>query len=323
MKMDNQKLLEMFYNISLIRATQERIALLYPEQEMRCPVHLYTGEEAIAAGVCANLRKEDIIFSHHRSHGPYISKGGSIKRLFAEIYGKATGSSKGVGGSQHLIDLPANFYGSTSIVGGTIPIAVGAAFGLKMQKKDNIVVSFFGDGAVEEGTFYESINFAALKKLPILFICENNFYAVLTPLSVRQPNRKISNLVNGCGIESYQEDGNDAIKVYNVTKKAIDKIKSGKGPVFIEFLTYRWKEHCGCYYDNDKDYRTEETYQKWKSHCPLEMLKKRLLSQNIITNSQINRMEEKINDKINKAVSFAKNSKFPDKSELTKHVYAD
>jgi pyruvate dehydrogenase E1 component alpha subunit len=320
--MDNKTVISVFRKILLIRRVEEKIAELYPEQEMRCPVHLSIGQEATAAGVSENLSKGDIVFSSHRSHAHYLAKGGNIDALIAEFYGKSTGCSKGRGGSMHLVDLSVDFYGSTSIVAGTIPVAVGAAFGKTMQNKESIVVVFFGEGAAEQGLFHESLNFAALKKLPILFVCENNLYAVYSHISKRQPDRPITDLVKSYGIESYQEDGNDAIKVYEAANKAIKRVKSGKGPVFIEFSTYRWMEHCGPNYDNDIGYRSEEEFLKWKKRCPLEMFKKKLLLDGIMTTDQINEMEEKVKTKIDSAVQFAKNSPFPKKETLREYIYS-
>jgi pyruvate dehydrogenase E1 component alpha subunit len=319
--MNNEILTSMFYKILLIRRLEEKVVELYPQQEMRCPVHLSIGQEATAVGVCENLSKNDIAFSYHRSHAHYLAKGGNINALIAEFYGKITGCSKGMGGSMHLIDPSVNFY-STPIVGGTIPIAVGTAFGNLNQNKKNISVAFFGEAAVEEGVFHESLNFASLKKLPTLFICENNLYAICSHISTRQANRPIIDLVKSHGVEAHQEDGNDAIKVYQIVNKAIENIKSDKGPVFIELLTYRWREHCGPNYDFDLGYRSKEEFLKWKKRCPLETLKKKLLDEGIITVDQINNMEKKVKIKIDEAVNFAKNSPFPKKEALGEYVYS-
>ena len=193
-----------------IRLVEETIARRYGEWNMRCPTHLCTGQEAVAAAVGCALRKDDYAVSTHRAHGHYIGKGGDIRAMIAEIYGKATGCSKGKGGSMHLVDPAVNFMGSTAIVGGTIPVGVGLGLSIKLKKSDQVSCVFFGDGSVEEGVFYEAVNFAALKKLPVLFICENNFYSVYSPLSVRQPaGRKIADMVRGMGCPAEQGDGNN------------------------------------------------------------------------------------------------------------------
>ena len=322
--MDNKTLISLFESMLYIRLVEEKIAEIYPEQEMRCPVHLSIGQEATAAGVCENLTSKDMIFSNHRSHGHYLAKGGDLKKFFAELYGKATGCSKGRGGSMHLVDLSVGFLGSTPIVASTIPISVGAAFSLSM-KKDNssIVVVFLGEAAVEEGVFHESINFAKLKNLPILFFCENNFYSVYTPLHLRQPNRKIIDIVRANGINSYEVDGNDVIAVYEKSKDAIDTIRKGKGPAFIEASTYRWREHCGPNYDDHLNYRPKGEFLEWKEKDPIKRAKDNLISENLITERYIMEIEKKIKKKIDEAVKFAKSSKFPDKKELDKYIYAD
>lgn len=321
----NEKLnISLLYEMLRIRLVEEKIAELYPEQEMRCPIHLCIGEEAIAAGVCANLKNKDIVMSNHRSHGHYLAKGGNLKAFIAELYGKSTGCSKGRGGSMHLIDLSVNFLGSTAIVGGTIPVAVGTAFGSKLQGKDDkVTVVFFGDGTVEEGVVHESLNFASLKNLPILFICQNDQYSVYTHISDRQPPRQIYLLAKAHGMKAYQADGNDVIEVYEVIKKAIGSIKKGEGPVFIEFLTYRWLEHCGPNYDNDLGYRTETEFNDWVARCPLESFTSKMLKDGVITNNQIELMKEKIREEINEAVLFAKSSPFPDKTTLFENVYSN
>ena len=315
------------YNILLfemlrIRMIEEKIVDLYQEQEMRCPVHLCIGQEAVSVGVCNNLMKKDIVFSNHRAHGHYLAKGGDLKKMISEIYGKSTGCCSGRGGSMHLLDLSINFLGSTPIVGGTIPIAVGAALSIKMQGKNDISTIFLGDGATEEGIFHESINFALLKNLPVLFVCENNLYSVYTPLSERQPKREIYEMVEGHGIESYQEDGNDIIKVYNLSEKATKKIREGKGPIFLEFLTYRTFEHCGPNIDDHLGYRPKEEIERWKKLSAVERFEKYLVKNKKINSNKIKDMKTKIQKEINEAFSFAKNSSFPTKSSLNDHIYA-
>ena len=306
-----------------IRMVEEKITELYPEQEMRCPVHLCIGQEAIAAGVCANLSRNDYVLSGHRSHGHYLAKGGNLKAMMAELYGKVTGCSKGKGGSMHLVDLSVGFLGATPIVGSTIPIAVGTAFGSMMLNEHRVTVVFFGDAAVEEGVFHESINFAMLKKLPVVFVCENNLYSVYSPLSVRQPEgREIFWLAKGHGMESYQGDGNDVIQVYKLAEQAIGKARQGNGPTFLEFKTYRWREHCGPYYDNDLGYRTESEFQKWKQRCPIERLKERLLGDRVLCNQDIKRMVSNLEVEIEDAVAFAKESPFPEGQLLLEDIYA-
>ena len=320
---NNNNLLKLFEKMLYIRLVEEKICELYPEQEMRCPIHLCIGQEAIAVGICSALTKDDLVFSNHRSHGHYLAKEGDLKKFFAEIYGKSTGCSHGLGGSQHLVDLAVNFIGSTPIVGGTIPLAVGAAFSLSYKNANNVAVVFLGDGASEEGVFHESLNFAKLKNLPVLFVCENNLYSVYTHLHLRQPkSRPILNLAQAHGLDSYIVDGNNVAEVYETAQKTIEKIKQGNGPALIEAPTYRWREHCGPNYDNHIGYRTEEEFLAWKEKDPLKLAKETLLQENSIFAFIIQNIESKIKAEIEKAVEFAKSSNFPTKEQLSKNVYA-
>lgn len=322
MEMNHEFLL--FKELLYIRRVEEKIVELYPEQEMRCPIHLSIGQEAIAVGVCKNLEKEDLVFSNHRSHAHYLAKKGDLNKFFAEIYGCFAGCCKGRGGSMHLVDLSVGFVCSTPIVAGTIPLAVGAAFNFFYKNIDNhIAVVFFGDGATEEGVFQESINFAKLKNLPILFVCENNLYSVYTHLRERQPERKISDLVKAHGLEVCEADGNNVVEVYDKSKKLIEKIKKSGGPAFMELTTYRWREHCGPNYDNNLGYRTEKEFLEFKSKDPLKRMEEKLLCEGTIKEEDIKKCEEEINYKINIAVNLAKKSFLPGEEELEKHVYSD
>lgn len=321
--MEKKTIISLFKNLLYIRLVEEKICELYPEQEMRCPVHLCIGQEAIAVALCENLEKKDLVFSNHRCHGHYLAKGGDLNEFFAEIYGKVTGCSKGRGGSMHLIDLNVNFMGSTPIVGGIIPVAVGAAFTQSYKKTNKIVVVFFGDAATEEGVFYESLNFAKLKNLPVLFVCENNLYSVYTPISLRQPKRRITKLVAAHGIPSYFEEGNNVIKAYELSKKVLGSIRKGNGPVFIEFSTYRYLEHCGPYDDINLGYRNIEELNEWKAKDPLKIIEKDILESNLLSKNEINQIKEQIQKEINNAVKFAKSSSFPAESELNKYIYAN
>ena len=305
-----------------IRLFEEKVAELYPEQEMRCPVHLSIGQEAPAAGVCAHLTKEDYALSTHRAHAHYLAKGGDAKAMMAEFYGREAGCCGGVGGSMHLIDLPAGFLGAVPIVGSSIPIGVGAALGLKMKRQAGVVVVFFGDGATEEGVFHESLNFASLKDLPVVFLCENNLYSVYSNLSVRQPaGRPIYKLAQAHGIESWQGDGNDVLEVYALAGKAVAKARQGGGPTFLELKTYRWREHCGANYDNHIGYRTEEEFQRWRALCPIARLKKTLLEEDAVCPDDLEKIRSEIEKEIREAVTFAKESPYPNEQRLWENIY--
>jgi TPP-dependent pyruvate/acetoin dehydrogenase alpha subunit len=253
-----------------IRMIEERIAADYPKQEMRCPVHLSIGQEAVAVGACAALSQEDEVLSGHRSHAHYLAKGGSLRRMFAEMMGKDEGCARGLGGSMHLIDKSCGFRGAVPIVGSTIPIAVGLAFQHQLDCDGRVVAVFFGEGATEEGVFHESLNFAALKSLPVVFICENNLYSVYSPLSVRQPpNRSRVKLAEAHGLMAASGDGNDVVAVAAMVREGVARARAGAGPSFFEFATYRWREHCGPNFDNALGYRTEAEYLDWIAKCPL------------------------------------------------------
>jgi pyruvate dehydrogenase E1 component alpha subunit len=296
-----------------IRLIEERIAAVYAEQEMRCPVHLSIGQEAPAAGVSAHLAPNDWVMSGHRSHAHYLAKGGDLKAMLAEMYGRVTGCTRGKGGSMHLIDLAAGFLGAVPIVGSTIPIAVGAAWGSRLRGETRLVVSYFGEGATEEGVFHEAVNFAALKKLAVLFVCENNYYSVYSPLSVRQPdNRQVHEMVKGHGIATWCGDGNDVEAVYAIAGQAAAHARSGAGPAFVELSTYRWREHCGPNYDHDIGYRTEAEFESWRERCPLARLERVLIDGGVLDDAEGARLKREIETEIDEAFAFARSSPFPD-----------
>ena len=223
---------QLYYRMLRIRRIEEAIAEHYRQQEMRCPTHLCIGQEAIAVGICAHLNVEDKVFSNHRGHGHYLAKGGDLRRLLAELYGFAEGCSGGRGGSMHLTDPAAGFIASTPIVGGTVPLACGYAWAEQIKKTGNVVVIFFGDGCFEEGVLHETMNFAVLKKLPLLFVCENNQYSVMTPLAERQPEREIYKIALAHGMQAVNGDGNRVDQVYTLAQSAVAKLRSGFGPQF-------------------------------------------------------------------------------------------
>lgn len=306
----------------LIRMAEEAIASNYKDSQMRCPTHLSIGQEAAASGVGLALRKKDLAVSTHRAHAHYLAKGGNLNKMIAEIYGKSTGCCRGRGGSMHLIDRSVGFEGSTAIVGNTIPIGVGLGMSLKLNKKDAISVVYCGDGSVEEGVFYESVNFAVTKNIPVLFVCENNSYSVYSPLSVRQPlNRKIYQMVRGMGMESLWEDGNDVRKTHTAALKAINTIKNTGKPFFIELETYRWREHCGPNYDNDIGYRSEDEFKSWKKKDPIKAFEKTLLMEMKTSKAVLKSIKSEIRNEVRAAFRFAKKSPFPSASEAFESMY--
>jgi TPP-dependent pyruvate/acetoin dehydrogenase alpha subunit len=321
--MIEQVSINLFKEMYRIRAVEEAIADHYPEGKMRCPVHLSIGQELIPAVFAETIRPTDFAVSTHRGHAHYLAKGGSLNAMIAEIYGKSTGCAKGKGGSMHLIDLSVNFMGTSAIVGNSIPIGVGLALSAQLKGTDQISCVFIGDGAIEEGVFYESVNFAAVRKLPVLFICENNLYSVYSPLSVRQPTgRSIANMVKAMGIEVGIADGVDIQASNQLMKSAIDQVRKTGLPFFLEFSTYRWREHCGHAFDNDIGYRTPEEFVMWQSKDPLHYLECQLNNLSQGMQNSITEFKFMIEAEVNAAFDFAENSPFPDRREAYDGVYA-
>ena len=315
--------LALYRSMLNIRRVEERIQALYSQGDMRCPTHFSIGQEAVAAGVCRNLRKEDYVISAHRSHAHYLGKGGNLRAMFAELYGKVDGCASGKGGSMHLIDLSVNFLGCVPIVGSTIPIGVGASFGAMLQDRDPLTAIFFGDAATETGVFHESVNFAALHRLPVLFVCENNLYSVNTPLDARQPgNRTIAELVRGHGIRTSQHDGQLVETVDAATADAVAHIRDQGSPALLEFITYRWLEHCGPLGDVHFGYRTQEEFDSWVARCPIRLYRKLIEDDGLIDAAAHAALDAEIASEIDDAVAFAQQSPFPERTELSRHMFA-
>jgi pyruvate dehydrogenase E1 component alpha subunit len=315
--------LELLESMVRIRMVEEAIAARYADQEMRCPVHLSIGQEAAAAGVCAALRPGDQAMSGHRSHAHYLAKGGSLRAMIAEIYGRQTGCCGGRGGSMHLVDLAAGFVGAVPIVGSTIPIATGLAFADRQLGRDRVTVAFLGEAATEEGVFHESANFASLHRLPIVFVCENNLYSVYSPLHVRQPaHREVWQLAAGHGIDAHQGDGNDPLAVRALMRDAAAHARGGHGPVFLELKTYRWREHCGPGFDNHIGYRTEAEYLAWKERDPIATLEYRLQESGELDELRYAQFKDRVEAEIADAFAAARRDPLPAGHTLLDHVYA-
>ncbi|MFQ5645522.1 MAG: thiamine pyrophosphate-dependent dehydrogenase E1 component subunit alpha [bacterium] len=311
---------ELLRKMLLIRRFEEKIIEEYPVQDMKTPVHLYIGEEAIAAGVCLHLRKDDYISSTHRSHGHCLAKGMDPKVLLAEFYGRANGCCRGKGGSMHPAAPELGIMGTSAIVGGGIGLAVGQALAAKMRGTGRISVPFFGDGAADEGIFHECLNFASLKKLPVVFICENNYYSVNSPLSARHPQESIALRAEGYGMEGIALDGNDAVDVYLAAGEAVSKARHGGGPTLLECRTYRWKGHVGPECDHEKGCRSREELEEWIEKCPLE-LHKGYLEKELLSEVEYNRLVREIDADLDEAVRFARESPFPAEDELLNDLY--
>jgi TPP-dependent pyruvate/acetoin dehydrogenase alpha subunit len=320
--MKNSQPTDLFRTMLRIRFIEEALAERYAEQEMRCPMHLCIGQEAIAAGICAVLSNNDVVFSNHRAHGHYLAKGGSLNAMVAELYGRATGCCGGRGGSMHLIDLDVGFMGATPIVGGTVPLAVGAAWAASLKGEKHVSVVFFGDGCFEEGVVHESLNFAALHKLPIIFVCENNNFSVYTRLEERQPDRSIYRLAEAHGLEAYVGDGNDVEDVLSIAEAAVDKARRGMGPQFIELNTYRWREHCGPDFDDALNYRSKIEIESGLKDCPIDKLAEKLNQTNSLNQLDMERYAAEIQVEIAQAFKFAFSSEKASSTNAQEKVYA-
>lgn len=307
-----------------IRLCEESLVEPIIKGEIKCPCHLYSGEEAIATGVCLALKEDDYIFGTHRSHGHYLAKGGEMRELVAEIYCKETGCCRGRGGSMHLIDKERGMMGAAPIVAGTISLALGAALASSIRKEKRVTVSFFGDGAAGEGVLYESLNLASLKKLPIIFACENNFYSTHMPIKECRVSNNIFEIGVPFCIESYRVDGNDVLKVYDTAHKAVQTCRKGKGPVLLEFMTYRFRGHVGPD-DNIQgahtDIRPKDEIEKWLEKDPIKKFERFLLKNKVLSKENFRDIKQQIEKEVNDAHAFAKDSVYPSKEELNKYVY--
>jgi pyruvate dehydrogenase E1 component alpha subunit len=307
-----------------IRIAEESLAELYrDEQEMRTPTHFSIGQEATPVGVSAALNRDDVSYGSHRCHAPYLAKGGDLNAMVAELYGKENGCAHGRGGSVHLNDPRVGYLGSTAILGEAIALAVGSAWAFAMDGTSRVEAAFFGDGATEEGVFWECINFAVVRRVPVLFVCENNLYSTHTGLHVRQPRElPIYQRVAAQGLPAVQVDGNDVFAVHRLAQEAVAEMRAGKGPFFIEAATYRWREHVGPLWDYDWGYRTKDEVDAWMARCPIQRATAVVLEQGRCTEAEIAGWREEIQAEVDRAVVHAKASPFPSPAELLRGVYA-
>jgi TPP-dependent pyruvate/acetoin dehydrogenase alpha subunit len=309
---------DIYRNLYRIRRVEEEIARVYATDKIKSPVHLSIGQEAVAVGVCAVLRPQDVVFGSYRCHALYLAKGGDLNRMIAELYGKVTGCAKGKGGSMHLIDVAHGVMGASAIVATTIANAVGFAYAVKLQQRDAVVVSFFGDGATEEGGFHESMNFAALKSLPIVFICENNSYAIHTHLLQRRKSSNICERARSYGMPAERIDDNDVMRIRDRVGAAVAVLRSGApGPFFFECMTYRFREHVGPNEDFDLGYRSREEAEPWFKKDPVKTI-------GLLVDPQLRRRIEADEDSaVQGAFAFAEASSFPSKDLLFTNVFED
>jgi pyruvate dehydrogenase E1 component alpha subunit len=314
----------LYQSMYRIRHAEESLAELYKEKEMRTPTHFGIGQEAVAAGVCEALTTDDVVYSHHRCHTHYLAKGGSLLGLVAELYGREAGCSRGRGGSVHLTDRSVGFIGSSPILGQSIALATGSALAFRMDGVKRLAVAFFGEAVCEEGIVYEAVNYASVNSLPVLYVCENNFYSTESSLVMRQPKgTDLCERMRSFKIEARKVDGNDVVAVYQAARDAIEAIRAGRGPHFLECETYRWREHVGPMYDHElkRTYRTQQEVEAWKQRCPVVRGEKRLLAKSLATKEQLVRWKDDIHAEFSKAVTQAKSSPWPQPSSLFENIY--
>jgi len=316
------ELVALYRDMVRVRAVEEEIAERYAEQKMRCPVHLSIGQEAVAVGVSAALRPGDQAVSTHRCHAHYIAKGGDVVAMLAELMGKSTGCCGGRGGSMHLFDLKAGLLLSLPIVAASIPVGVGAALAFRQEKKPNVAVIYLGDASLEEGVYHESANFAALKKLPAVFVCENNLYSVYTNLQDRQPSRPLTELGRAHGMPTTHVDGNDVHAVYRAAVAATSRARAGNGPSFILADTYRWREHCGPNFDNDLGYRTVAEFNEWHERDPIARLRNELMAAGQLDEASDTAMKSEFAREVDEAFAAAEAAPTPDPSRAGIGLYA-
>ena len=318
---DPETVARVYRSLRLIRRTEEEIARIYPSDKIKSPVHLSIGQESVSVGVCDILDASDVISATYRGHAAYLAKGGDLKQMMAELYGKATGCAAGKAGSMHLVDMGANVLGMSAVVGTTIPVAAGYAFALQREGKGRIAASFFGDGATEEGVFSETLNFASLHKLPILFVCENNGYAMSTPAEYAVSITHVADRAQGYDMPGIHIDGMDVFAVYDATAQAVARARAGEGPTLIECETYRYYGHT--VFDNPLTYRTKEEEDHWRARDPLMHFRNTVIPQGDITAEELDQMDMEAETLMEEAVKFADESPLPEPVELYDDVYVD
>jgi TPP-dependent pyruvate/acetoin dehydrogenase alpha subunit len=319
-KENSQETIELLRRMWLIRAFEEKVSALYAERQIVGLLHLGIGQEAVAVGALSLLRDDDFVYGGHRSHGHAIAKGADVNKLMAEIAGRATGYCGGKGGSMHIVAKECGFITATGVVGGTIPLALGAAFAAKERKKNQIAVVFFGDGAGQSGPFHESLNIASLWRLPVIFVCENNGYAEFTPLSAHTKIERLAQHAKTYGIPAETVDGNDLFAVRTAMSKAVDRCRAGKGPIFVECLTHRMRGH---YEGDPAKYRELSQLAEWKKKDPIVRVARALKSQKAITDKELEKMKKSAQALAEKAAEFSLSSPWPTDDQVASQVTSD
>ena len=318
-KQNSKELIDLLRRMWLIRAFEEKASALYAERQIVGLLHLGIGQEAVAIGACSSLRRDDYVYGGHRSHGHAIAKGADINRLMAEIAGRATGYCGGKGGSMHIVAKECGFITATGVVGGTVPLALGAAFAAKERKKGQVAMVFFGDGAGQAGPFHESLNIASLWRLPVIFICENNGYAEFTPLSAHTKVERLAQHAKTYAISAITVDGNDLFAVRDATAKSVTTCRAGKGPAFIECLTHRMRGH---YEGDPAKYRELSELAEWKKKDPIARAARVLLKKNLLKDKDLEAIEHQARGLVEKAAAFALSSPWPETSAVDTQVTA-
>jgi len=318
-RLSREDKIDMLYKMMLIRGFEEKVEELFSLNLIHGSTHLYIGQEATAVGACKALNKDDYITSTHRGHGHCIAKGGDVKYMMAELLGRKTGYCKGKGGSMHIADINIGILGANGVVGGGIPIATGAGLSIKMKGTKQVVICFFGDGAVNQGSFHESLNLASIWNLPVIYIIENNLYGMSMAVNKAVKIERLADRAKAYNIPGIVMDGNDVIAVYDTVSEAVEKVRNGEGPILIESLTYRWRGHSR---SDARAYRTREEEAEWREKCPIKRFKERLISEGLLTEEGFKELQKKVDDDLNNAVEFAKASPFPDPEDLLTDVYA-
>jgi len=319
MEFNSNQTAEILRKMWLIRAFEEKVDEFFQRAMIHGTTHLYVGEEAVAVGACSRLQEGDLFTSTHRGHGHCIAGGADINKMMGELLGRQTGYCKGKGGSMHIADVSAGNLGANGVVGGGIPLAVGAALSLKMRKTDRVVLCFFGDGAANQGCFHESANLASIWSLPVVFICENNMYGMSFSVKKSVKAKNIAVRAAGYAMPGQVVDGNDVFAVADAVEKGIRHARDGGGPSLLECQTYRWKGHS----KSDANlYRTREEIEEWKTRCPIRRLREKLISQGVLTEDGAENIKEEAYATVESAVQFALNSPEPPLSELLTDVYA-
>jgi len=320
--LSKEELADIYTKMLRIRKFEETAGTLFAQGLIPGLIHLYIGEEAVAVGVCSSLKQDDYVMSTHRGHGHCIAKGGNVNKIMAELLGKATGYSKGRGGSMHIIAPEIGVMGSSGIVGAGIPIASGLGLAIDVKKTKRVVACFFGDGASNTGSFHEGLNLAAAWKLPVIFVCENNLYAISVPMKKSTPVENVADRAVAYGMLGVVVDGMDVIAVHKATREATERARSGDGPTLIECKTYRFRGH----FEGDPKgggvYRSEAEMAEWQKKCPIEAFRTKLIESKVFAESEIEEIEQRCAKQVEEAAEFAKNSPYPSAGEVSKYVFA-